>query len=308
MPLNATVVKLASIARQTTGTSYLTTPVRSGERGIGGERTSAAKRAVLTIARQVDAAAGTAVEGTIAVWGADLPHPYMGAPLGNAFAAAATSVMNQIVGDGTTTAFQTDIPFAAFSNNNWIVETPGFKLSGTMAVSTAGAVTGSSTAFDTQTKVGDVIVISGQTFTVATVTSATAITVTPAPSAAIGAGATGINISKDRRYKTWITSGSIGSTNPELFTVTDPGSGLALITFAVAPPKMAGPSTATTLATGAPIDVGAVYKVTPVEVKTAGSYQFDRSGIRSRTVMWVLGTQASNNLSATDVSVEHGTD
>ena len=62
-------------------------------------------------------------------------------------------------------------------------------LTGTLAISTSGVVTGSGTNFDPQLNVGDTIKIGAQLFRVMTRTSDTAATVLPAPATAIS-GAT----------------------------------------------------------------------------------------------------------------------
>jgi hypothetical protein len=62
-------------------------------------------------------------------------------------------------------------------------------LSGTLAISTAGVVTGTTTNFDPELNVGDTIKIGAQLFRVMTRTSDTAATVLPAPETAIS-GAT----------------------------------------------------------------------------------------------------------------------
>lgn len=310
MPVNSTIVPIASIAIKGSGTSTTTVPVRVGERGLGSERTAAAKRAVLTVMRSQDGA-GTnpTIDGTIAVYGMDLANPNSGKPLGNSFATAQSAAAFPFLGDGTTKTFQTNIPYAAFSNNNWLVEMPGFTLSGTFAVATTGVVTGTSGVAN-QSKLGDVVIIGGFKSTITAYTDQDNFTITPAPPAAISAGAVGYNVSVDRRFKTYIASGSLGTTNPELFTVTSgatiDGVACALISFAIAPPKLAGPSISPfTLATGAPIDIPCVYFGTVSEVLADGEHRFDRVGVRSRSVMWAVGTHASNLLSAARVYLEH---
>ncbi len=62
-------------------------------------------------------------------------------------------------------------------------------LSGTLAIDTAGVVTGTTTNFDPELKVGDTIKVGAQLFRVMTRTSDTAATVLPAPETAIS-GAT----------------------------------------------------------------------------------------------------------------------
>ena len=305
MPVNATVIDLASFA---IGTGDLTSvPIRTNERGLGGERTSAGKRAVLTIMRSTDGAgANPTIDGTIAVYGLDVPNPFAQKPIGNAYATAQTPIAFPFIGDGTTVAFQTNIPFVSFSNNNWLVEMPGFKLSGTFAVAITGVVTGTS-GVAAQSKLGDVVIIGGFRSTITSFTSQDNFTITPAPTVAIAGGAVGYNVSRDRRFKTYASS--VGSTNPELYIVTSgatiDGVACGLITFAIAPPKLIGPSTASTLATGVSADVPCVYYGVPTEIKPALEYRFDRSGIRSRSVMWVNGANVGSALSAARVYLEH---
>ena len=311
MPINSTVIPLASFA---IGVADLTSvPIRTDERGLGGERTSAGKRAVLTIFRSTDGA-GTnpTIDGTIAVYGMDVGNPQDGRPLGNAYATAQTPITFPFIGDGTTKTVQTNIPYVAFSNNNWLVEMPGFTLTATFAVAVTGICTGTSGVAN-QAKLGDVVVIGGFRSTITSYTSADNFTITPAPGKAISAGAKGYNVSLDRRFKTWITDGSISNTNPELFTVTSgatiDGVACGLITFAIAPPKLIGPSTATDyLVTGVSADIPCVYFGVPTEIKPALEYRFDRSGIRSRSVMWVNGANVGSALSAARVYLEHGAD
>jgi len=66
-----------------------------------------------------------------------------------------------------------------------VVESDMTALTGTVAISTAGVVTGTGTNFDPQLPVGSTIKIGAQLFRVMGVTSDTAATVSPAPSAAI---------------------------------------------------------------------------------------------------------------------------
>lgn len=70
-----------------------------------------------------------------------------------------------------------------------VVESDMTALTGTLAISTSGVVTGTGTNFDPQLNVGDTIKIGAQLFRVMTRTSDTAATVLPAPAQAIS-GAT----------------------------------------------------------------------------------------------------------------------
>ena len=81
-------------------------------------------------------------------------------------------------GDGTTTAFATQIPYVALANNNFLVRISRSPRSGTVAVSAAGTtVTGTSTAFATELRVGDEILINGESRVVVAIASATSLTV-----------------------------------------------------------------------------------------------------------------------------------
>lgn len=311
MPVNATILPLANFAFGTTSPTNPLPPVRTGERGLGSERTAAGKRAVLTIARQTNGAgANPVVTGTVAVWGADLPNPVAGTPLGNAYASSVSPASFTFIGDGSTATVQTDIPYVAFSNNNFICETQAFKISGTFAVATTGVATGTS-GVASQTKLGDQIIIGGFPTFITAYTDQDTFTVTPAPGVAITAGAVAINVSADRRMKTH--AGTIGSTNPELFNITSGatinGVACALVTFAIAPAKNVGPSTASTYVTGGPVAPNCIYFVTPKQIKAAASFgTFDRSGVRAYSAMWVVPAAVTSELCATSVTLEHAAD
>jgi hypothetical protein len=86
MPINTIPVTIADFT--TLAVTAMTTPVNTGESGLGAfvrgvgsgsERTRGKKRAKLVIARPGG-------DGAIAVYGAMLPDPLSGKPLGNAFA------------------------------------------------------------------------------------------------------------------------------------------------------------------------------------------------------------------------------
>lgn len=284
MPLNAINVPIAEIDPSASVTAAVTTkPVRTDERGIGSERFGAGKRVILATTRGAKGVAGTMADtlGTIQVYGADLPSAFAvpGNPvLGNAFASATTPTLQMFSGTGVATTFQTNIPYAAFSNYNWIVETLSRKLVGTFTV-TAGVIAGSSTTLNTagvNVIAGDVLVIGGQTVTVVSVTSDTVATVTPAVT--VTAGAVGYQLSQRDRVKAYNVSPTL-STH---YGVTNVG-GFGLITFGVAPPD-AGTSYG-----GQNTNI-AVYLVTPVQVMADGSHRSDRVGIRGRTCLWTIYT------------------
>jgi hypothetical protein len=297
--LNAVVAKIASLIGIVATTVY-STPIRVDDRGVGSERLGANKRVVLNIQR-VNANKDV-LTSTIRVLGANLPNPRTGVPLGNAYASSTTPTSAEIVGDGTSTTFQTTIPYAAFSGYNWIVEVPSFKLTGTFTITAAGVITGSGSALDTETKVGDTVIIGGQAGTITAVSSATAATWDTR--VAVAALAVGYNTARDRRIKTY--NASVG-TNPEYFTVTDVG-GYALITFGVAPPKANyAPSAGIVTPAGAGnTDYAAVYFVTPVELLADGVNAFVMAGIVSKTVLWTQVGTAQIAGDTTLVTIGHG--
>lgn len=293
--VNALVLLVAAVARQTSGTATLSRPMRLDHRGIGEARLSAGRNVILNVTRDRDGTTG-ALDGTLAVWGANLPHPQTGAPLGNAYAAAATPVANTFRPDGSALTFQTDIPFVAFANYNWLVEVSRFRLTGTVAVA-AGVVTGTGTDFDPQLDVGDQIEINGRRMTVTARTSDTA-AVLDDTTFTVAAGAVAFNVARAKRMKTYAAAPA----GPEQYSVTNVG-GFALITFAVAPPIALDVNG---------VDLGEtsvnVYFVTPVQVLADGTHPFNRSRVLSRTVMWTSGTHAANLLAAGRVTVEPATE
>lgn len=326
--LNGIIVPVANVARGTslgTSTAILRRPVRTGERGVGSERTAAGKRVVLSFNRDRDGSSG-ALDGTLAVYGADLPHPLTGAPLGNAYAqsATATSVRPQaglVIGDDSTTAFTTTIDLlsgdlaAAIAAGNILVEMPSFKLTGTMTVTAAGAITGSGTKFSAgvtnalgggELAVGDTVVIGGIAGVITAVTSDTAATWDQ--TTAVAAGATGVNTSRYRRFRFVVGTGVGASGDPEVVEATVSNSKLVL-TFKVAPVKQGeAPSGGIQTPAGAqPVDVGAAYLVTRTELLADAANPFGRTSIRSRSAVWAITTStAAGNISATQVRIEHG--
>lgn len=87
--------------------------------GDGAERTAPGRPAILEISRDRDGTTG-ALDGTVGVWGASLPHPD----------GQATNVQ-VFRGDGAATTFDPDLtkmPYALFANFNWIVIQDGVVL------------------------------------------------------------------------------------------------------------------------------------------------------------------------------------
>jgi len=189
-----------------------------------------------------------------------------------------------------------------------MVELPAFKLSGTYTVTAAGAITGSSSSFQTRGEiaVGDTVVIGGVAGTITAVTTDT--DATWDARTAVGAGATGVNTSVSRRFKTVFAAGGGTASHPEHVEATVSNSKLVL-TFKVAPPAF-GPSAsaapAAMTARGAmPLDIGAAYLVTPVEVMSAGAHISERVGVRSRSVMFTQFSGVQTAANRTTVTVEH---
>lgn len=301
MPLNVSIVNIANLASSataTSGTTNLTRPVRTDERGIGSERFGAGKRALLSVLRGDSDVAGTMAGslGTVGVFGSDVPAAFgvVGAPpLGNAFASTTTPVMQLFSGDGTTTRFQTNIPFVTFANYNWIVESTSFKLSGTVTVA-AGVVTGSSTNFDPELDVGDAVMLGGQVCVCTARTSDTAAVVSPAIT--VTAGSTGYNMAQNK----WVKAYNDTEVLPQEYAVDDVG-GYAVIDFGIAPP-------AVTDVPGAQASNIAVYYKVPTEILATGANVNVRTGIRSRTMIWTnwLGN-AGDDFNATRVDLEVST-
>lgn len=331
MPINATLVPILTQARVTgLATSAVTRsiPVALGERGLGGERTSAAKRAVLQVFRDRDGTTG-AIDGTIAVYGVDLPNPMSGTPLGNVFAqaAVATSVRPQAEpysGDGTTTVFTTNIDLAsgdlaaaiAGVSGAILVSLPKFRiavvstLAALTATMTAAGVITTSGAFDTALAggvlaAGDTIELGGQSLVITSASGST-INVTGA-TAAITVGVPLYITSRRRRFLKVVGTG-VGTASDEVEATVS--SSKLVLTFKVAPP-VAGPNAsaapaATTAKGSIQVNTPAVYLTTPTEILADGANPFQRAGIRSRSAMWVIATAAAaGTLSATQVAVEH---
>lgn len=97
--INTSILALADFA--TAATKICTAPISVGEKGLGAfrrgtgsgnERIRSGKKAILDIRRFAVSATTTedTIDGTIGVWGFDLPDPLSGKVQGNAFATAAT--------------------------------------------------------------------------------------------------------------------------------------------------------------------------------------------------------------------------
>lgn len=116
--------------------------------------------------------AGTTGGGT--VYGAYLPGP-----------SSDPAKYQEAQGDGSTVAFATSIPYAALSNNNFVVRVSksGRTNAGaaTAAVTAASkTVTGTSTAFTTELRIGDQIEVNGERRRVVAIASDTSLTVNEA--------------------------------------------------------------------------------------------------------------------------------
>ena len=126
--MSAGLVKLADLARVTGGANTSLKPILlkrySGAPTLGGdgsERITAGRPCLLEISRGRDGTTG-ALDGTVGIWGANLPHP--DGPALN---------VQTFKGDGVAVNFEPDLtrmPYAAFSNYNWIVIQDGVPLTG----------------------------------------------------------------------------------------------------------------------------------------------------------------------------------
>lgn len=107
-------VAILDTARVTGAAATVTSsPILIGKTTVGTERTSAARPVMLDVKRDRDGTTG-ALDGTIAVYGANLPNPDMD-PNG---------ISQVFKGDGIITALNTAAAamlYAAFLNNNFIV-------------------------------------------------------------------------------------------------------------------------------------------------------------------------------------------
>ncbi len=304
MPLNSVgLVEIANIAPTASATAAVTTkPVRIDDRGVGDQRLGAGKRVRLNILRGRKGAAATMADtlGTLAVYGVNLPNPLSQVPLGNAFAASVAPTSQVFAGDGSAVTFQTNIPYVAWANYNWIVETVSRKLVGTFTV-TAGVIAGSSTTLNTagvNILEGDVLVIGGQVVTVVSVTSDTVALVTPAVT--VTAGAIGYQLSQRDRIKTYAASPTLSTE----YSVTDVG-GYALITFAVAPPTEKVNAVAINGGFGAQGPGIAVYYGAVTQILADGMHADERVGVMGRTAMWtVYDGDANDDMDAARVTVE----
>lgn len=328
MPVNATIVKVADLTG-VVAANAVSIPIRTGERGVGGERFAAGKRVLLSVLRSGNAGSDTfkTFVSTIKVMGADLPQPYAGAPVGNAYVGvgqAATAVRPQkdvIPADGSTTAFTTNIDLAsgdlaaaiASSSYAILVDSPAFRLAqdsslaaitGTM---TAAGVITTSAAFDTALKggvlaAGDTLLIGG---VACTVTSASGTTINTDATTAVSTASPIYVTTKSRRFQKVMAASAGTASNDVEATVSN---SKLVLTFKVAPPafdRAPVPSTQTPGA-GAAFDPVTAYLVTPTEILADGLNQSVRVGIRSRSVMWTIVGTAQIAGDRTLVTVEHG--
>ena len=127
--MSAAILTLLDTAAIASGGAVVNIPVLGAKYGNGSEKFGAGRPAILEVNRlydgAFDATTGTVpiLNGTIAVYGADLPHPDTG---------AASAVQRMLGSAGTTgrTVFTTttDMTYTAFSNNNYIVLQNGVPL------------------------------------------------------------------------------------------------------------------------------------------------------------------------------------
>lgn len=190
--------------------SVTTRPVATNPRRNADQRLAAKRPALLTVRRLYDGpAAGAAglVEGTIKIWGALLGM------LEGALAGAAQTAQ-RFFADGTQTAFQTDIDYAAFSNGNFAVRKRSDSrgaITGTVTKTAASqTVAGSGTAFDTECHVGETITIGTESRIISAIASATSLTVSLA-FGTTSAGATAYGMVEGRSGLTGTVAVTAGS-------------------------------------------------------------------------------------------------
>jgi hypothetical protein len=158
-------------------------------------------------------------------------------------------------------------------------------LSGTVAV-TAGsaAVAGTNTVFTEQVHAGEDIVIAGNRYTIAEVTSDTALVLV---TGALATNAVARAFGESNQFLTYDASPDNGWD----FSVSSGVGGKALINLGAAP------------LAGSEFDV---FLVTPQEVLADGAHPFDRVQVLGQDVYWAVATHdgSSADLSATLVTVE----
>lgn len=283
MPVSPVIVIIADVLGATSA-GQITPPIRIDSRGIGTHRTS--KYARLDIRRSD--AGGVAIVGNVTVSGADLPAAFATDVIGNSYATPPTERGQSFAVAAAQTTFQTSIPYAAFSNYNWLVETPGYKCTGTVTLS-GTALTGSGTAFLTELSIGDTVTIGSYRALVVSVADDTnAVLDTSGTAAALSVL---YNWTPSKRFKQYAASPS----GPHQYNVTDVG-GYALITLAVAPPV--DPAIPGVTALGLK-----VYRVTPATVLAAGAHIMEHTGIEAKQVMWVTFSGIQTAANRTTVSV-----
>jgi hypothetical protein len=110
------------------------------------------------------------VTGAVTIYGANASDPNGNPNQQN----SGVPLAQEFKGDGVTTAFQTNIPYVAFSNYNWICESSKYVLTGTVTVTAASnVVTGSGTGFLAAVNVGDTILVNSEFQTVLFIVSDT---------------------------------------------------------------------------------------------------------------------------------------
>ena len=112
MPAN-NIHTIANLARITGGADSVTRPAAAIN-----EMVRPGQPCILEVQRDRDGTTG-ALDGTAAIFGADLPQA------GYYKAGAVWNGMAADPGGSTAMTFDTDIDYAAFSNNNWLVEVNG---------------------------------------------------------------------------------------------------------------------------------------------------------------------------------------
>jgi len=339
MPLNGDPVVIADLTGAITINTF-SRPMRTDDRGLGSQRVGAGKRAQLRVTRAANDATYAALASTIRIMGMDLPHPYATQPVAGPFGQIQTATQaqsvrpqdDQIIGDGSTLAFTTNIDTNSTDvtaylggvstggvNGMLAVEYPLFRLTGVSAAAITGTVVNgvitTSAAYDTALNpiLGpfDTLLVypsgGGPAYAANVVSCSGSTITTDATSLNLGAGATIFVTTRFRRFKRVLASGAATAEEVNL-TVTN---NKLVVTWATgcAPPAL-GTTNATAVASvnirgGGPIDVGAAYIGTPTEILATGVNMFVDTQIRSRSLMWVVHPSAQIAGTRTLVTLSH---
>lgn len=199
-----------------------------------------------------------------------------GAVWGANFNGRSNALFAALRGDGVATTYDTQIPYTAFGNYNYLVKLDKSTRTGTATIAANSAtVTGSGTQFVTELEIGDEITINGERKIVKAIASATSLTVTEAFQTSGGTLAVFLN-------------DAIMLITTDV-TFSDPGTGFTRVTFAAAAKAPLG----------ANIEV---HKVTPVSLDSfvTATVQSRRRPAYGKDVLWYV-SDATGSPSATSI-------